>query len=109
MANERQPRQIPVRVLAIVLWIVTALLGLLDILAVRDILIGVYAGSGGRDYWVAVNVRNWTVVIVALVWIAVVVGGGEYHRSRVGQRSSWGLFGLTIAIEIAILLLTFFT
>jgi len=111
MNNEQQPRRIPAAVLAVVLWIATAVLGLLDILAARDIVIGISARSGG-DYWAAVNMANWSVnwsvVIMAFVWITVVIGGGEYHRSRVGQRSSWRLFRWTIAIEAAILVLSLF-
>ena len=52
------------------------------------------------------SAANWSVVVAALVW--VVIGGGEFHRRRVGQRSSWRLFGLTIAVEVVVLVLSLF-
>jgi hypothetical protein len=106
--ESKQPRRISAGVLTFLLWIVTAILGLVDILAVRNILIRVYSGTGGRDSFAAANMANWAVVGMAFVWIVVIVGGGEYHRSRVGQRGSWILFGVTLAVEIILLILGFF-
>ena len=105
--DTRQPRRISAGVLALILWIATAAVGLVEIVVVREMLLRVYARFWS-DYWSAVNVGNWSVVILAIVWLALVAGGGEYHRTRVGQRSSWRLFGLTIAVEVAILLLALF-
>jgi hypothetical protein len=82
-------------VIALVLWVATTGLGLLDILASWNILLGIYARSQG-DYWAAVNMIGWSVVVMGLVWMVVVAGGGEYHHTRVGQCSSWRLFGWTI-------------
>jgi hypothetical protein len=45
----------------------------------------------------------WLTVPLSILWIAIVVGGGEYHYRHVGQRSSWRLFGLTIGFELLIL------
>ena len=45
-------------------------------------------------------------LVTGFVWIAAVIGGGEFRRSRVGQRNLWKLFGWTIAVEIAILVLS---
>jgi hypothetical protein len=110
--DETQPKKIFASVLAVLLWIVTAILGLLDILAVRHIARAIsarlWSGTARSSYWALVNVSNWSVVAMALVWIVVVVGGGEFHRSRVGQRSSWRLFGWTIGVEVAIYVLSLF-
>ena len=107
-----QPINIPGCVIALILWIATAVLGLLDILAVRNMILEIsarlWADAGRSGYLAAVNVSNWSVVAMALIWIVVVIGGGEYHRGRVGQRSSWKLFGWIIGVEVAILLLRFF-
>lgn len=114
MSNDTtQPRRISAGVLAFILWIITAAVGLLDILAVRNIARGiavrVWGGATGTSgYWALVNAGNWSVVAMALVWIVVVVGGGEYHRSRVGQSRSWKLFGWTIGIEVLILIASLF-
>jgi hypothetical protein len=36
---------------------------------------------------------------------ALVMGGGEYYFKRVGQRSSWKLFGWTVGAELVVLAL----
>jgi hypothetical protein len=48
----------------------------------------------------------FVVFISAMLWIALVIGGGEYHYRRIGQRSSWKLFGRTIAGQLSILILS---
>jgi hypothetical protein len=102
-----QLKQISAGVLALILWIVTAAVGLWEIVVVRQMLLRVY-GRFGSDYWVGVSLGNWVVLLLAFVWLAFVVGTGEYHRGHVGQRSSWKVFGWTIAVEVAILVLAFF-
>ena len=102
-----QSRQVPVSVLALILWIATAVVGLWEIVIVRGMLLRLYAYFGG-EYWPAVNMGNWIVFILGATWLVLVVGGGEYHYRRVGQRGSWRLFGWTIGVEIAILVLALF-
>ena len=41
--------------------------------------------------------------VLAIVWIIVVLGGGEYHRKHVGQPGSWKLFGITIGAEVLVI------
>jgi hypothetical protein len=107
-----QPRRIPAGVLALILWVATAAVGLLEIVVVREMLLRISARfwghSGTRGYWSSVNLGNWAVFALALIYIVFVVGGGEYHYKRVGQRKSWKLFGWTIAVEVAILVLALF-
>ncbi|MEA3341121.1 MAG: hypothetical protein U9R15_14245 [Chloroflexota bacterium] len=96
-------------VLTFVLWAATAALGLYEILLIREMLFWIYTRTSfiglRRDYWRALALGNWALVPLALVWIALVVGGGEYHYKRAGQRSSWKLFGWTIAAEVLVLVL----
>jgi len=95
--------------LTFVLWAGTAVLGLYETLLIREMLFRIYARASSiglkRDYWRALVLGNWALVPLSLVWIALVVGGGEYHYKRAGQRSSWKLFGWTIAAEMLILVL----
>lgn len=116
MGNYYESRTVPLRsvasgVLAFILWAGTAVLGLYEIALVREMLFRIYAqfwsssGSHGMDYWRAVALGNWAVLPLAIVWIALVIGGGEYHFKRVGQHSSWKLFGWTVAAELFILML----
>jgi len=113
-------------VLTFVLWAATAALGLYEILLIREMLLRIYvrASSSGlalgsqllngrnedfywlrKDFWQALTLGNWALIPLSLAWIVLVIGGGEYHYKRVGQRSSWKLFGWTIAVELSILIL----
>lgn len=102
----RQLRRIPAGLLTLVLWIATSALGLLEIYLVQEMMLRIYARFG-RDYFSGVTIRNVTVLILALLYIAFAVGSGEYHSRRVGQRSSWRLFGWTIVVQLAILILCY--
>jgi anti-sigma factor RsiW len=101
-SNYRESRVVPSRLLisavvALTLWAGTAIVGLQVIVVVRD-----------RSAWVlAPALSNWALIPLSIMWIALVVGGGEYHYKRFGQNSSWKLFGWTIAAEMTILILTY--
>lgn len=112
LSNYHESRTVPSRlvlsgVLAFILWVGTAIVGLQAMTVVRDmfawILVHVFGGL-----WPAVSLSNWSLIPLGIVWIALVVGGGEYHYKRIGQRSSWKLFGWTIAAEAFILALALF-
>jgi len=100
-----QPRLILSALLALILWIGTAIIGLQNIIDVRKIFVVSFARLG-VDFPVAYSLSVFVVFISALLWIALVIGGGEYHYRRLGQRSSWKLFGWTIAGQFSILILS---
>lgn len=96
--------------LTFVLWAGTAIVGLYEILLLQELSYRCYARfwSGaryGQDYGRATALGVWSVFILAMVWIAVFIGGAEYHYKHVGQRGSWKWFGWTIAVELLILAL----
>ena len=103
----QQPNRVLSGALAFVLWAATAALGLFEIVVVREMLLRICACLGS-DYLEALNLGNWAVFVLAILWLALVVGGAEYHYRRFGQRSSWKLFGWTIAVEVLILVLALF-
>ncbi len=116
IGNYYESRVVPSRlilsgVVAFILWVGTAIVGLYEMFLVREILLRLYArlwsspGSYRRDYWRALALGNWALIPLALLWIAVVIGGGEYHFKRAGQHSSWKLFAWTLAAELFILML----
>ncbi len=103
-------RKVWTALLTVVLWMGTAIVGLYELLLIRELSYRCYARfwSGaryGRDYGRATGLGVWSVFILAMVWIAVFIGGAEYHYKHVGQRGSWKLFGWTIAVEFLILAL----
>ncbi len=95
--------RVPVGILTFVLWLATIAVGLWEIAIVQDLFVRLYYARFGHDYWAAVAIRNWIVLPLSAVWLALVIFTGEYHREKAGQRASWKLFGLTLAIEAAIL------
>ncbi|MFP4394134.1 MAG: anti-sigma factor family protein [Anaerolineales bacterium] len=92
--------------LAFLLWLGTAALGLYEIFVIREIFFQIFARCS-QNYGLALALGNWGVMLLAAVWIAAFIGGGEYHYRRLGTRASWSLFGWTIGIELAILLIAF--
>lgn len=91
---------------ALALWAFTAAAGLVEIYLLRQTVLRLY-GYFGNDYATGVFLGNIAAVLLSLLWLALAVGAGEYHRQRVGQPGSWRLFGWTIAVELAILWLYF--
>lgn len=108
------PHRILSGALAFVLWAATALVGLYEIVLLRDMIFRLYArfwvryDGRGKDYWRALALGNWALVPLSIAWIALVVGGGEYHYKRFGQRGSWKLFGWTVVVETLVLALALF-
>jgi len=101
-------------VLALALWIGTAVAGLAAIATILDIALHVYAafwsdyGFYGSDLRTAQALRQFLVFPLAILWLAMVVGGGEYHYKRYGEPNSWRLFARTIGVEASIFVLAWF-
>lgn len=116
MRGKRNPRlgRTGSSVLAFLLWAITSALGFVEIWIVREMALRVFArffadeSAYGRDYWAGVTFGNCLAIILGVIWIALVMGGGEYHHKYVGRRRSWRLFTRTIAVQLAILLLAWF-
>jgi hypothetical protein len=102
-----------VPIVAFILWAVTVVLAFWHIVVVPDVLIQLYGRLVANmpqmsAYWTAVNLQNWVIFLLAVVFIAVVLGGGEYHYRHYGQSRSWKLLAWTIGIQLLILALPLF-
>ena len=101
-------------VFAFALWAGTAAAGIVAISTVLDTALRVYAafwgdyGFYGSDYRGALALRTLLVFPLAILWLAVVVGGGEYHYKKFGRAESWRLFARTIAVEVSVFVLAHF-
>lgn len=101
-------------IVAFVLWVATAVLGLVEIVVVREMVQRIFARffadetAFGSDYWGSVALGQGTVLVLAIVWLGLVVVGGEYHMKHLGKHKSWRLFARTIAVELSILVLALF-
>jgi hypothetical protein len=91
--------------LAFVIWLGTAVVGLQVIAIVREALSWLVFLVSGKTQ-LAFALSNWALIPLGLIWIAVVIGGAEYQYRRGSQRISWKLFAGIIAVEFSILLIT---
>jgi anti-sigma factor RsiW len=101
----RFPRRVLLsRLLALVLWIGTALVGLQVIVTVLDLVTWLlFSGVSSRS----ATLGPWVLIPLGIGWIALVIGGGEFHYEHLGEPSSWRLFAATICAEAFILILPF--
>ena len=113
MASE--PRNKPEMVLKAVLWLATVVLGVLAMVTARSVALRTYVrfvpadienmaiGRGG------VTMVNYAVVFPgAILLIAVIIGGVEYHFRHASPEDSWRVFTITLSLEIAVLALALF-
>ena len=108
------PPLLGLKTLTFVLWAATAVLGLW---AIGEILTDIwptvfiaftgqmFPGDRRRLYDITATCG---LLLLCVAWILVVIGGGEYHRKRIGQPNSWKLFGLTFAVEAVIIIAALF-
>lgn len=95
------------RVLALVLWVITLILGLFDIYFAREIFYAIYARFSTQA-GPAIAIGNAIIYIMAIVYLGFVVMTSEYHVKNVGKPESWNLFTKTIVAELAIPFLAYF-
>jgi hypothetical protein len=93
-------RRVLTYLLAFSLWLGTALVGLQVIVIVLDLITWtLHMNVSSRSAIAA----SWSLIPLGTVWVALVVGGGEYHFRHLGWSRSWLLFGLTVLVEMLIL------
>ena len=108
--QERRPhhKQAWTWMAAIALWLGTAVLGLYEIALLHEMLLRAYVRFGPSSaqlLWQAEALSSWGVFFMGAAWIALVIGGGEYHYRHIGRRASWRLFAWTVGAQLALLAL----
>jgi hypothetical protein len=103
---EAQPRkqQIVSNLVAILLWLITFVLGLNAmylLLQIFYLVFGAVSGGTGR----AERFAPGLVFLLGLGFLIFIIATSEYHRKHVGTRGSWRLFAWTIAVEVSIIIL----
>ena len=107
MDAQPKPRQWAPGLLAIVLWLVSFVLGLQAIYSLMQVISLLRVALGGS----LANIQASTPIVVfllALIMLIFIIWSTEYHLKRVGKPESWRLFGWTIAVELSIVLLNYF-
>lgn len=95
------------RILALVLWLISLVLGLFDIYFTREIFYAIYARFSTLA-GPAIGIGNAIIYIMAIVYLGFVVMTSEYHVKNVGKPESWNLFTKTLIVELAIPSLAYF-
>ncbi|MEM7116789.1 MAG: hypothetical protein AAF614_30430 [Chloroflexota bacterium] len=95
-------------VIAFILWAITAVLGVLNIVYIRLIALRTYLRfvPDGANALSLINIL--VMIFMAFFFVAAVIGGAEYHRTRYGSSESWRMFALVLALETAVVLLPIF-
>jgi hypothetical protein len=102
-----RPRYIISALLAGLLWLSTAVLGFLNLVSVRDIAM-ITLTDAGRSPEEVGFLTILAVMTATIGFIALVIGGAEYHYKHIGHPSSWKVFVWTITIQLLILLVPYF-
>ena len=101
-----QPRVILTWVVAFTLWLGSAIIGVLNLIVIRDLAIfAVLQMSGGAHE--AGLIAIISVYIGVMLYIGFVIGGAEYHYRNVGQPGSWKLFSYTLLGQLLLLILPY--
>jgi hypothetical protein len=104
MDAEPKPRHFPAGLLAVVLWLISFVLGLQGIYALPQI-IGLLGVRLGASVKIAGTAAYGLIFFLAIGFLIFIIASTEYHVKRVGKPESWRLFGWTIAVELAIVIL----
>lgn len=111
--NGLQPKRTLQGVFVLALWLIIAVLGLMEINTVLAIAVRVYAQFWGDlgfygSIFIPNAIRQFLVVPLALALIAAVIGSGEYAYRNFGKPGAFRVFGWVIAVELTILVLAFY-
>lgn len=90
---------------AFVLWLLSLVLGLYAIYSLQETVITLYAQSGGREQSIAGLLRWVALAVGSILWLGIMLAGGEYHLKHPGEPKSWKIFAWTFGIEIAIIVI----
>jgi len=101
-----RPRFVVTFLVAAILWLGTAFIGLLNIIVVRDLAIMAVVAVDGRNA-TAGPIAIMAVMGAVILYIGLVIGAGEYHYKNIGQPSSWKLFSVTLLVQLFILILPY--
>jgi len=91
---------------ALILWLGSAFIGLLDLIVLRDLAIMAVIAVDGRNA-TAGPIAIMTVLLGAMLYIGFVIGGAEYHYKNIGLPGSWKLFSMTLLGQLFILILPY--
>jgi hypothetical protein len=101
------------KIIALILWALTALLAGYEIFLTRTMVIAIYFRIGALfsmpntvlERLSASATGNIGALAMAILAIAIVIGGLDYHWSYAGEPRSYKLFGWTFGFQIGFFIL----
>jgi hypothetical protein len=97
------------------IWFVTAILGVLIFIAGRELVIRTYTRFFPWDAWRlqlgqgGMSLVNILISLpLAMLVIAIIIGGFEYQHRNTGKPEAWWMLARTLAVEAGILLLALY-
>lgn len=105
-SHSLRPRRAITWAVALILWLGSAFIGLLDLIVLRDLAIMAVIAVDGRNA-TAGPIAIMTVLLGAMLYIGFVIGGAEYHYKNIGLPGSWKLFSITLLGQLFILILPY--
>ena len=108
-----QPKKWTAYITTYGLWFGTAVLAVYETALASEISVSVYAwftdlsnrNAQVRSHFEAVSLAQIATIIMAIIAIAVIVGGFEYHHKRVGEPQGLKILLWTVGIQVFILLM----
>jgi hypothetical protein len=87
-----------------VLWLVTAAVGLLDVVAIRQLVEWTYAALH-LDKWGLAAASHGATIVLGVAWLGVTMYAEHAYREGVARRALWGRFArLTLAEAVPLVL-----
>jgi hypothetical protein len=101
-----RPRRAILAMVALILWLGSAFVGLLDLIVLRDLAIMAVVAMDGPNATAGL-IAIIAVLVGAMLYTGFVIGGAEYHYKNLGQPGSWKLFIFTLLGQLFILILPY--
>ena len=98
-------RQILPYLLCYLLWVITAALGFLNLIAARRLLLLILAATLVNP-WAIRAVEKFSFVILGIIWLVLVIFSEYYYRDSVPKGRLWKSFSLIAGIQLLFLFLT---
>lgn len=105
MQERSKPSQIGITLLAILLWLISFILGLQSIYSLIQLYFLIKALLGGGEVQIDPPSTLVIAFLLGLIFLVFIVASTEYHWKHLGVRRSWLLFAWSIAVEVSIIIL----
>ena len=95
------------RLLATVLFIISLLIGLLELaIGIRILMLPFFLLMGTSKFYRPISVAAWC--LLGFGYLAYIVYSTEYHFEHLGKPQSWKILAKTFGVELVIFVLGFY-